>query len=319
MKNTKISAVISSLLLGAAIGGNAEAAIPGALASAVVTIDNFLVSKGGVTLNVADFNTLTFTSSSDVGTSLGGPLTGVSSSSSDGALIDLYSAKGVPGPADNSFPELSAGSGVIGPVGSNFAVADTFEYGSPIGGLAAPLFTDPAAFLGVASYVSLTGNGDGSAQSNNSLEAKFTFSLLVAGVLDFAFDANPYIETYLSSGAQGVAASNLSIFFSLEDAAGNSVLDNTTSPFIDPLLNFNFQGGRSSSAPGSGVSRIQFAGGSLPLGFSTLALDANKEYSLTARMNATADARFVPEPESLALFGIGLLGFAASMRNKSLV
>ncbi|MCQ8105133.1 PEP-CTERM sorting domain-containing protein [Methylomonas sp. SURF-2] len=322
MKHSTLQTTIKSIILGISIAGTAQA---GSLASAVVTIDNFTISRNGTAVDYNQFSSLNFTSSSDVSATLDGVNSNNSASSSNGGLIDLYASQGTPGPANNSFPELTAGSGVPGPIGSNYAVADTYEFGSPISGLPSgtPLFTDDtgaqATFLGVASYVSLTGTGDGSAQSNNSLQALFSFSLNEGGALDFTFDVNPFVETYLETGGNGSADASFSVVFSLLDLAGNSLLDASSAPFfINPITGeFVFGSTRSSGAPGTGISNQFGAGGPITLSFSTLNLTAGTQYQLSARMNATADAVFIPEPETLALLGIGLLGIAFNIRKKA--
>ena len=55
--------------------------------------------------------------------------------------------------------------------------------------------------------------------------------------------------------------------------------------------------------------------------FTTASLDANQLYTLTATINTDANVELkvpkVPEPEILALLGMGLLGFAVSSKKKS--
>ena len=328
------SAIVLSLSAGSAVFSTAQA---GAFAESIVEISNltFTNRSTATLLNKSDFLTDSFTSSANTLATLN------SSSTTDDAPIagrfnsDLFSIKGAPtgGYSDNDFTIYS------GSPAGNFAIGDQLESGSPVGGYfvdAAGTIvpsTDPGAIavttgatLKNASYVGLEDAGDGSADSNNGLEAKFQFTGF-SGIIDIDFGISAYLETFLDIGAAipSAASASFSVIFSLKEVLPSGLpgltpeLIQTTGTsgtgIFDPISG-SFIQTSSASAPGAGFG-TGFVGFGAGVPFvdtfhlETALLDSSREYQLSARILTAADAAAVPEPSLLALMGLGLLSITA--------
>ena len=218
----KTLAVATSIALSAMFAvGPAQA---GSVATSVLDITNFTISRGGVTL---DFNTdfggrITPTNTADVSASLNG-VTLTDSRNGAGEDIDLQPVRvgnlGVPSYANNAYTAFTA------PPVSSFALADQSQFGSPITGLVVggvPVTTPATASH--AAYVSLDSAGDGSSTANNGLQAGFNFALNHGGPIDLTFDARAYLEATTNPSAifPTNASSQYSLVFTIRDLAANT-------------------------------------------------------------------------------------------------
>lgn len=166
------------------------------------------------------------------------------------------------------------------------------------------------------------GPGTANASAGNKYVNTFT-AAATGGVLDFRFFADPY----LAINTAGTATSSASMIFSIVITSGSTVV---FSWFPDGVLTgllggveFSDSENLNLTISAAGAAGAQFSSASI---FNPFAAQSNLlipgNYTLTINMpetvSASVSASVVPEPGSIALLGIGLLGLvgAASARRR---
>ncbi len=315
--NTK-QIIKKTALAGAILVGTSSAAQAGALASSVVELNNLTFSKtGGAILHTNDLAGLTYSSHSDTSVSLTGYASAVSTASSTNPTVamDLYDCLGdCTLYTDNQFTAntLSSADGV--PF-TNYSIADQYELGSPIDGMGLT-----GANLGNASQAGVNPDAIGSSTSNNVLGATWAFSGY-SGTIDIDFDLDYYLETFVTADALPPTNAHASYevtwdLYSQGQLLWTSSIDQTLfsdSPWANGTAYTGCIIGTGIPCTTMGIDAPQNAS----IKLTTISMNAGQAYSLSATVETTADVEAVPEPTTLALLGISLLGFGAARKRRA--
>lgn len=297
-------------LIAFAFSGALQASVS---AMSMIEMSNF-VAKGsnGVVLDVSDFQVLDFTSTADMDVALGAATdTFNNPGGATNTLVAPLCVGSCPTIADDAYPVIS------GPATTNYTTADLIENGAPITGLAG--YGNPA-HIANASYVGIaTGSLAGSANSNNNLNASWTFQLAQATGITFEFDVRAYLEAFVSGTEVVPSFATAAYQFAItivDLTLGTSILD-----FNPALLNGTASLNSLAAVDitnTAGKHAIGVATSLLGVSVPTVALNNTSLYQLSARINTNADASrvAVPEPSVIGLLGLGLLGAGFASRKK---
>mgnify|MGYP005987261445 CR=1 FL=1 len=306
--NKKALALITSVAFATAFSGQANA---GAKALAHLNIDNFIIENSqGVQYDALDFSNLVIgDNSSTFALSANNGIAGnqtVDATAGGGNADDNMACVGTgcnPGWEDDFTQQLP-------PVNGSFARSDTQLLGALITGLdgtpgSANQVTADAFAEG---QTSVTDIGTGASEVGTITE--FTFAMNAADTITFDFDADAFLDAILHQDENDVSAS-IGFTIDIIDVDGGH---GTAGANI-----YNFTPGAINTGIGlasEGTDDYLFAGS---FSDTTQALQAANEYRLVIVHSAdiSYDAvKPVSEPGMLAVFGMGLMGLAASRRRK---
>ncbi|MES2298368.1 MAG: EDSAP-1 family PEP-CTERM protein [Pseudomonadota bacterium] len=310
MKLLRKSLLMTLAAAGIGIGtmGSAHA---DAFASAILDINNFrLLHSGGAAFSTADFTTLTGTNDAHATASLNGVFANGAQSFPilSGSNPDVpHQCVGVPCPAlpENDFTPFPGPP----PVPGTFGYADQALTGSSIIIGATPA----GAHAQTRADASLPVNGIASGNSDVGTSTTFAFTLGTGDTMTVAFDAIPYTQAYVSAGAAPTTNANARLSWSMQIidlSSGTSVFD-----FAPTALNSLSNVSRTDGLPGTSTYNGALA--SLAFASTTPFLTGGTAYQITVQHNTLANTLVaVPEPATLAVFGIGLLGLALVSRRR---
>lgn len=311
---TRLSKGLGRLVAGAAAGAAAlafaQTAGAAAIAFSTLEVNNFQIFNGsGDQYAAGDFDVLEVSNFTKAEAMLDGSGM-IGTNASDVTLKCVGACAGI---AQNDFGQQG------GPIGQ-FSRADAVMSGAGVSGLNG---SDSVSARSVAE-VQLSANGEGTAGSNVGSGSRFSFSLANDDVLDFRFDAQPYLRAMLedqdvmsfSSVAWSVtvmdASNNLVFSWSPNGVAGGVF---GGSELLDP---FSVNTSVSVLAPGDtiydpGTGSFRAVTNVLSAG-QTYTVSINEESAANAEL--VVDAQQVMEPASVGVLGFALVGLAAVARRR---
>ena len=282
-----------------------------AFAQALLQIDNFrLLHSSGTPFSAEEFQLMDGSNSASAGAWLDGRNASSgrvdrnvrSWSSPDGShqFIGLPATPSVPAP-DNDFSPLPAPFAVPG----TFGYADYAFSGSAIDGLGGPA----GVHASTRAVASLARPGNASAGADLGTSTTFQFMLGAGDTISLAFDGTPYTQAYADAANGDGSAAFARVSWSV------NILNLRTGELVFAYqpgeLNSYGNVGRSDSVAGMSV----YSPGTLSFWADTPYLDSSDSYQLTVYHSTVANALqrqvALPEPDSLALFGLALMALAA--------
>lgn len=277
-------------------------------ASAILDINNFrLLHSGGAAYSATDFTTLTGTNDAHATGELNGVFANDAQSFGilSGTNPDVaHQCVGACFPkVENDFtpfPFPPPGPGTFGYADQNLT-GSSIDIGAVPAGAHADTRADAA----------LLSNGTASGNSDVGTSTTFAFILGASDTMTVAFDGTPFSQAWVSAGATPTTNANARLSWSMQIV--NLTTGGTVFAYAPLELNALSNVSRTDGAPGT----TTYNPGAAFFSATTPLLAAGNTYQITIQHNTLANAlQTVPEPASLAIFGLGLLGLSAVGRRR---
>lgn len=285
---------------------SANAGVVG-IADMNVTALGFTTPPGGLSLLIEN-ESRTGTASANYNGVVAGGATANSLTGFGAAVIDVgYRCAGqcatAAGLYNGSMGGLENATNHIGtPGAANYALGDMFISGSALGGSISGQTRANAVSTGPTN----SGGANATILNSGVVSGSFTVGTTFTSSLTMGVDA--YLQAWvdpLSAGVSRTASAAYGWNILITDAIGNVILD------WDPTeLNKGFT---SSDAAGNGLKTYSYAGA---LSSAVATFTKGVKYDFTINQSSNATVRDVPEPASIALIGIALLGAGAVTRRR---
>jgi hypothetical protein len=298
-------ATATAVTLGIGAMGSAYAAT---YASAILTIDNFRLLRGGTTtaLTSTDFTTLTGTNDAHATGGLNGMFAPTANSIPilSGLPLDLTRQC-----VGSCFPVPENNFTAHPPFGGTYGHADQFLRGAAI-----DIGATPAGVLAQTRADAATATNFNIASGNSDVgtSTTFRFALGADSTVDIAFNYDAFSEAQVTPGSSPTANANARISWSL------NIVDVTTGLTVYTLSPgaLNAESLRSATDANPGLPTPYSAVGSIT--DLTPTLIGGRLYQITIQHNTLANVlqEEVPEPATLAIVAAGLLSMSLISRRR---
>jgi len=208
-------------------------------------------------------------------------------------------------------------SHVAPPAAANYAVGDVYIEGTAIGGVIKGITRADAVAMGPTN----SGGANSTLLNTATLTSNFTVNTSFSGYLAAIGDAYFRLQALSSANETATASAGMgwNVTVACTDGAVSSCtgLTGSTNTYTFIPSEFNLTG-RASSKNGSGTVDVDKSFNGQVQSAQLLSFVAGNTYSLTINQSSNAIVTSLPEPASLALVGISMLGlgFAGYRRNK---